>query len=168
MVSERGLRDTAERTKLPEAVADVLIYRMPCHVELPSVVVVSSIHPCQAGRMVGKKNIRILDIGKYDLWTLRSIHTRSVEMLKATFREEYRRFREILIAERKKAKVRQEDVARALGVSQSIISNIETGERRLDVVEFIFLVRAFGAEPAALIARVEQAFPTRRRRKKQR
>ncbi len=89
-------------------------------------------------------------------------------MLKATFREEYRRFREILIAERKKAKLRQEDLARALGVSQSIISNIETGERRLDVVEFIFLVRAFGADPAALIARMEQAFPTRGRRKKQR
>ncbi len=89
-------------------------------------------------------------------------------MLKATFREEYRRFREVLIAERKKAKMRQEDLARALGVSQSIISNIETGERRLDVVEFVFLVRAFGADPAALIARMEQAFPTRRRRRKRR
>ena len=89
-------------------------------------------------------------------------------MLKARFREEYRRFREVLIAERKKAKLRQEDLARALGVSQSIVSNIETGERRLDVVEFIFLVRAFGADPAALIARMEQAFPTRRRRKRRR
>ncbi len=89
-------------------------------------------------------------------------------MLKATFREEYRRFREVLIAERKQARVRQEDLARALGVSQSMISNIETGERRLDVVEFIFLVRAIGADPAALIAGMEQAFPTRRRRKKRR
>ncbi len=73
-----------------------------------------------------------------------------------------------MIAERKKARLRQEDVARALGVSQSIISNIETGERRLDVVEFIFVVRAFGADPAALVARMEQAFPIRRRRKRRR
>ena len=80
-------------------------------------------------------------------------------MLKATFREEYRRFREVLIAERKKAVVRQEDLARALGVSQSIISNIETGERRLDVVEFIVFIRAIGADPREVITKIEQAFP---------
>ncbi len=84
-------------------------------------------------------------------------------MLKATFREEYRRFREVLIAERERARVRQEDLARALGVSQSIVSNIETGERRLDVVEFIFLLRALGAEPAEVIAKIERAFPKRRK-----
>ena len=51
------------------------------------------------------------------------------------------------------------------GAKLSLSKAIRAGERRLDVVEFIFLVRAFGADPAALIARVEQAFPTRGKRK---
>ena len=46
-----------------------------------------------------------------------------------------------------------------------MLSKIERGERRLDVVEFISLIRALGADPPNVIARVEQAYSGRRRAK---
>jgi hypothetical protein len=44
-------------------------------------------------------------------------------------------------------------------VRQSLISDIETGQRRCDVVELIAIAYALGRDPAEIIARVEQAFP---------
>lgn len=45
-----------------------------------------------------------------------------------------------VVSARKKACVSQSELAIALGLNQSDISKIETGERRLDVVEFLQLV----------------------------
>lgn len=38
----------------------------------------------------------------------------------------------------------QVELAKAWGTSQAMISKIETGERRLDLVEFVSLCRAMG------------------------
>lgn len=89
--------------------------------------------------------------------TFRPSFSRSVGMLKARFSEAYAALRETLVGERKKAGMKQVDVAVALGVHQSLISNIETGERRLDVVEFIAVVRVFGADPAEVLKKIEAA-----------
>ena len=78
-------------------------------------------------------------------------------MLKSRFSEAYAALRETVAEERKKAGMKQEDVAAALGVAQSLISNIETGERRLDVVEFIAVVRALGADPTEVLKKIEAA-----------
>ena len=85
-------------------------------------------------------------------------------MLKSGFAKEYGAFRRILVAERKAKAVTQVELARRLGrgVTQTDISKIERGERKLNVVEFIFFMRALGCDPAEAIAKVERAFRKRR------
>ncbi len=45
----------------------------------------------------------------------------------------------------------QRDLAKRLRRAPSVIARIETGERRLDVIEFIGLCRALGAMPDKVI-----------------
>ena len=58
-------------------------------------------------------------------------------MLKSIYTSRYRQFLELLRAERLKAGVTQAKLANRIGVTQSVISKMETGERRLDVVEVL-------------------------------
>ena len=46
----------------------------------------------------------------------------------------------------------QAQVAKRLGKPQSFVAKYEGGERRLSVIEFVDVVRALGAEPAASCA----------------
>ena len=48
---------------------------------------------------------------------------------------------------REKANLRQEDLAAAIGKRQSYVSNIERGERRIDVLELFVIARALGLHP---------------------
>jgi transcriptional regulator with XRE-family HTH domain len=59
--------------------------------------------------------------------------------------------RELLIAARKKAGLTQQDVADRLGRPQSFVAKYEGGERRLDVVEFLQVAAALGADPARMV-----------------
>ena len=69
---------------------------------------------------------------------------------------EYVRFRDLLTdARRKQGKV-QEDVANYLGKPQSFVSKYESGERRLDVVEFLEIARALDIDPVEIIAELEK------------
>jgi Helix-turn-helix len=45
----------------------------------------------------------------------------------------------------------QEDVARRLKRPQSFVSKYETGERRLDIVEFVEVAEAIGFDPGGLV-----------------
>ncbi|HZF94582.1 MAG TPA: helix-turn-helix transcriptional regulator [Allosphingosinicella sp.] len=65
-----------------------------------------------------------------------------------------RRLREVLIEARKAADIKQVDLAKALGRSQSFVSNYERGERRVDVPEFILIARELGVEMRELLGRV--------------
>jgi len=64
--------------------------------------------------------------------------------LRSPLHEALRRF---VIERRKKAKLRQVDVAKRLDRYQSYVTNIETGQRRIDVVELIHLAEAIGFDP---------------------
>ncbi len=59
----------------------------------------------------------------------------------------YEAFRALLVARRKKAGLTQAALGERLGWTQSIIAKIESGERRLDVVEFFTLAGAVGFDP---------------------
>lgn len=48
---------------------------------------------------------------------------------------------------RKDAGLTQQVVADRLGVPQSFVAKYEGGERRLDVLEFIAIAKALGADP---------------------
>ena len=60
-------------------------------------------------------------------------------------------FCELMIAARKRAGLTQQDVAKRLRKPQSFVAKYEGGERRIDVVEFITIMRAIGADPARLL-----------------
>lgn len=55
----------------------------------------------------------------------------------------YRLFRRRLVAARKEAGLSQDAVAKLLRWPQSRISNMETGERRMDVIELAQLARLY-------------------------
>jgi predicted transcriptional regulator len=53
----------------------------------------------------------------------------------------------ILEAARRRANITQIDLAARLARPQSVVSSYESGKRRLDVVEFLLIVRTLGADP---------------------
>ena len=60
----------------------------------------------------------------------------------------------LLVEARNRAKLTQEELAKRVGRPQSFVSKYETGERRLDVVEFIDVAREIGADPVSLLRRL--------------
>jgi transcriptional regulator with XRE-family HTH domain len=64
-----------------------------------------------------------------------------------------------LVDVRKERDLSQRDLAERIGKPRSFISKIENRERRLDVVEFVALARALGADPAGLLTRLVEALP---------
>ncbi len=74
-------------------------------------------------------------------------------MAKAKFSPIYKRLCRLLGDARRKAKLQQTDVAKRLGRPQSYVSKVESGERRLDVGEFVELASAINADPVAVLRR---------------
>jgi transcriptional regulator with XRE-family HTH domain len=61
-------------------------------------------------------------------------------------------FCELMVRARKAAGLTQQALALRLKKPQSFVAKYEGGERRLDVVEFIVIARALGADPLKLMA----------------
>jgi transcriptional regulator with XRE-family HTH domain len=72
-------------------------------------------------------------------------------MTKTLHSARHRRLVELLIEQRKAAGLTQADVAKALNRHQPHVANIESGERRVDVVEFLELAEVIGFEPNLFI-----------------
>ena len=64
-------------------------------------------------------------------------------MEKSIFTREHKAVVERLVKARKEAGLNQEEVAKALGKTQSYISKIESGQRRLDVVQLKELAEVY-------------------------
>ena len=62
-----------------------------------------------------------------------------------------------LVDARKNAGLGQEDLAERLKCHQSLVARIESGERRIDVVELVVLARAIGFDPFEVLAIVDAA-----------
>lgn len=60
-------------------------------------------------------------------------------------------FRRLMIEARKSAGLTQQEVATRLKRHQSFVAKYEGGERRIDVVEFLTISRALGADPVRLL-----------------
>ncbi|KPM12348.1 helix-turn-helix domain-containing protein [Citromicrobium sp. WPS32] len=75
-------------------------------------------------------------------------------MAQTIFTEEHRRFIARLREARRAAKLTQEELSAKLGKHQSYISNIERGQRRLDVVEFASIAKCLDHDPAKLYDRL--------------
>jgi transcriptional regulator with XRE-family HTH domain len=72
-------------------------------------------------------------------------------MQKSLKSPEYNRLIAMLVAAREAADIRQHALAKKLGRPQSFVAKYEGGERRLDVIEFIAIARALGADPIKLL-----------------
>jgi transcriptional regulator with XRE-family HTH domain len=66
----------------------------------------------------------------------------------------YEALRAFIVEKRKKAGLTQAEVAEKLGRYQSFVANIESGQRRIDVVEFLDLASAIGFDPRDAIKRL--------------
>ena|SRR5665647_2013054 len=60
-------------------------------------------------------------------------------------------FCELMVGARKAAGLTQQALALRLKKPQSFVAKYEGGERRLDVVEFVGIARALGADPLKLM-----------------
>ena len=72
-------------------------------------------------------------------------------LIKSVHSQEQAALRGLMIAARKKARLTQQEVANRLKRHQSFVAKYEGGERRLDVVEFLAITRAIGADPVRLL-----------------
>jgi transcriptional regulator with XRE-family HTH domain len=82
---------------------------------------------------------------------------------KAKLAGELRILGEVLVRARERAKLKQADVAAKLGLPASYLSKIESGTRRLDVVELIRIAEAMGVDPAEIVSDVNAALRERHR-----
>ncbi|WP_231499382.1 helix-turn-helix transcriptional regulator [Caulobacter sp. UNC358MFTsu5.1] len=81
----------------------------------------------------------------------------SAQMASSIFDEGHRRLVELLIDARKKSGLKQAELGRRVGRSQSFISLIERSQRRVDVVEFIALSRAMNEDVEVIFKALLQA-----------
>lgn len=87
-------------------------------------------------------------------------------MRKSTQTAEYRRLREVLAEVREEAGLSQRALAERLGVPHSWVAKVETGERRIDLIEFCWFAAACGVDALGAARRViDQIKPVRTRRK---
>jgi transcriptional regulator with XRE-family HTH domain len=72
-------------------------------------------------------------------------------MTSSIFTEQYGRFRELLVQYRQRQSTTQVQLAEALNRPQSFVSKYESGERRLDLIEFLEIATALRFDPCELI-----------------
>lgn len=64
---------------------------------------------------------------------------------------------EALIAARKTAGLTQSELAARLKCHQSFVARVESGERRIDVIELVVLARALQADAVTLLTAADNA-----------
>ena len=69
----------------------------------------------------------------------------------------YRHVATVIASTRAASGLSQRELARRLNTHPSVVAKIETGQRRLDVLEFIDIAHALGVEPDGLLARITSA-----------
>lgn len=72
-------------------------------------------------------------------------------MAKSINSERQNRLAELIRAHRRSAGLSQADVARAMGRHQPFIVNIESGQRRVDLIEFLKLATIIGFDEHEII-----------------
>ena len=60
-------------------------------------------------------------------------------------------FCELMVRARESAELTQKDLAKRLRKHQSFVAKYEGGERRIDVVEFLAITRAIGADAVGIL-----------------
>ena len=82
-------------------------------------------------------------------------------MSKSAFSDAHQILVEQLTAARKHSGLKQEELAALIGKDQSYISNIERGQRRVDVIEFYALAQAMKMDPVVLFSNMVAKLPNK-------
>ena len=87
--------------------------------------------------------------------------------MKSVHTGEYKAVIEVMASARKRAGVTQQQLADRLKKPQSFVAKYERGERRIDVAEFIAIMRALDADPKRVFAEIldSEAIKPRRLRR---
>lgn len=85
-------------------------------------------------------------------------------MQKSIHTSEYAALCKELRSARDAAGLSQREMAVRLDVPHSWVAKVETGERRIDLIEFCRFVAACGGEPVASFERVARLVPAARRK----
>ena len=75
-------------------------------------------------------------------------------MTKSVFTKRYKLFLTIIISIREDKGLSQHKLAKKLKKPQSFVSKYERGERRLDVIEFLDIVKILDADPHEIIRKI--------------
>ena len=70
-------------------------------------------------------------------------------------RDAHNQLRDVLLDARRKKGLTQVEVATLLDKPQSFVSKYESGERRLDIIEFLEVCKALKVNPATIIQQLE-------------
>ena len=76
-------------------------------------------------------------------------------MAKTLGTERHKALVALLVEAREKAGMTQTDLASKLGEYQSFVARLESGQRRVDVVELIELAEILGFDPKAVVEAVQ-------------
>ena len=87
---------------------------------------------------------------------------RKKEPEKSIYTDEYAAVLRLLKAVRKKSGVTQVDLAERLGQTQSFVSKVERGDRRLDIVQLRSILLEFGVTLPDFVRQLEAAISERR------
>lgn len=72
-----------------------------------------------------------------------------------TGRHTYESFQKALVEARQSKRLTQAEIATRLKKPQSFVSKYESGERRLDVVEFLEVCRALSIKPNSILNKID-------------
>jgi transcriptional regulator with XRE-family HTH domain len=75
--------------------------------------------------------------------------------------EQYKIVGAALAGARRKANITQVELARRLRKPQSVVSAYEAGPRRVDIIEFLLIVRSLGADPVEIFAEIARSLVER-------
>jgi ribosome-binding protein aMBF1 (putative translation factor) len=78
-----------------------------------------------------------------------------IRTMASVYSDQYQRVINALKKARKERGITQAQLAEALGKPQSFIAKVESGERRLDVVEFVHLAQLVELEPSIIINEIK-------------
>lgn len=85
-------------------------------------------------------------------------------MAKTLRSQRHQRFIDLLVEYRKRAGLSQAEVAEALGRYQSVVASIESGSRRVDVVELLDLAEVIGFDACEMLIELSRTPSARERR----
>jgi transcriptional regulator with XRE-family HTH domain len=83
-------------------------------------------------------------------------------MKKSTHTPEYAELRSELRASRERSGLTQRDLSARLKVPHSWVAKVESGERRIDLVEFCWFLSATGEDPIPIVRKLVRTIDGRR------